>query len=163
MPLDAMIARVIETLEMHESEVRHPDGTWYRLQVRPYRTADYKVGGAVIAFVDITALRVAREFPAAIVEAVPTPLVVIDERLRVRSANAAFYAAFAITEPEISGRELTDLGEWRSPCSARGSIRCSRPGRDLTTSSSNTRGKPVTGCCGSARGRCPRSTGASCS
>ena len=36
--LDATIAAVIETLDVHESEVRHADGTWYRLQIRPYRT-----------------------------------------------------------------------------------------------------------------------------
>ena len=113
--LDASIAAAIETLQVQESEVRHPDGTWYRLQIRPYRTADQKIGGALIAFVDITALRLAREYPAAIVETVPTPLVVVDDRLRVRSANAAFYSTFGATQPEVSDRELLDVGEWRSP------------------------------------------------
>jgi two-component system CheB/CheR fusion protein len=112
--LDASIMAAIETLQVQESEVRHPDGTWYRLQIRPYRTADQKIGGALIAFVDITALRLAREYPAAIVDTVPTPLIVVDDRLRILSANAAFYRAFGATEREITDRELLDVGEWRS-------------------------------------------------
>jgi two-component system, chemotaxis family, CheB/CheR fusion protein len=112
--LDATIATVIETLEVHESEVQHPDGTWYRLQIRPYRTADGKTSGAVIAFVDITSLRIAREYPAAIVETVPTPLVVIDDRLSVRSANAAFYTLFAVAMADVSGKKLLDIGKWHS-------------------------------------------------
>ncbi|HEY5943889.1 MAG TPA: chemotaxis protein CheB [Kofleriaceae bacterium] len=111
--LDTTIASVIQTLEVHESEVTHPDGTWYRLQIRPYRTADGKTSGAVIAFVDITALRIAREYPAAIVETVPTPLVVIDDRLCVRSANAAFHALFPAAE-DVVGCRLLDIGKWRS-------------------------------------------------
>ena len=111
--LDDAIAHVIETLAVHEAEVHHPDGTWYRMQIRPYRTADHKISGAVIAFVDITALRAARDYTAAIVETVPTPLVVLDEQLRVQSANRAYYATFATTRPRMTGRAFLERGEWR--------------------------------------------------
>ena len=113
--LDAAIAESIDTLAVRESEVRHPDGTCYRMQVRPYRTADHKISGAVIAFVDITALRAARDRAAAIVSTVPTPLVVLDDRLRVQSANSAFCAAFALAENDAVGRALLDLAAWRAP------------------------------------------------
>jgi two-component system CheB/CheR fusion protein len=113
--LDGMIADVIETLAVRESEVHHPDGTSYRMQSRPYRTADHKIGGAVIAFVDITTLRAARDYAAAIVDTVPSPLVVVDERLLVRSANPAFCAMFDIAAAEVAGRALLDIGEWRTP------------------------------------------------
>jgi two-component system CheB/CheR fusion protein len=109
--LDDEIARVIETLAVHEAEVDHPDGTSYRMQIRPYRTADHKIAGAVVTFVDITALRAARDFTASIVEAVPTPLAVIDRGLRVRTANRTFRAAFGAP----ADRELRELGDWRSP------------------------------------------------
>jgi len=108
--LDAQIADVIETLALHESEVEHADGTCYRMQIRPYRSLDHRIGGAVIAFVDITGLRAARDHARAIVEAVPTPLVVLDERLRIVSANHAFRAAFELTAP--TGTALLELGEW---------------------------------------------------
>ena len=113
--LDGAIAGVIESLAVHEAEVHHPEGTWYRMQIRPYRTVDHKISGAVIAFVDITVLRAARDAAAAIVETVPTPLVVLDDRLRVASANRAFYAAFQVSPPTAVGRGLLELGEWRDP------------------------------------------------
>jgi two-component system CheB/CheR fusion protein len=113
--LDEVIAGVIESLTVHESEAHHPDGTWYRMQIRPYRTADHKINGAVIAFVDITALRAARDSAAAIVETVPTPLVVLDDRLRVASGNRAFYTAFQVAPATVVGRGLLELGDWRDP------------------------------------------------
>jgi two-component system CheB/CheR fusion protein len=113
--LDGMIAEVIETLAVRESEVHHPDGTSYRMQIRPYRTTDHKISGAVIAFVDITALRAARDHAAAIVGTVPTPLAVIDQRLVVRSANPAFFAMFDTTAFALVGRALLEVGEWCPP------------------------------------------------
>ncbi len=112
--LDAAIATVVETLAVHEAEVRDHDGTSYRMQIRPYRTADDKISGAVIAFVDITALRAARERAKAIVSTVPTPLVVLDDRLRVISANAAFCSSFRTVESDALGRGLLEIGAWGS-------------------------------------------------
>src|SRR4029079_17315756 len=111
--LDGMIADFVETLAACESEVHHPDGTSYRMQIRPYRTADHKISGAVIAFVDITTLRTARDFAAAIVDTVPSPLVVVDERLLVRSANPAFCAMFDAAAADLAGRSLLEVGQWR--------------------------------------------------
>ena len=110
-----MIADVIETLAVREAEVHHPDGTSYRMQIRPYRTTEHKIDGAVIAFVDITALRAARDHAAAIVGTVPTPLAVVDERLVVRSGNPALFAMFDTTASALVGRALVEVGEWRPP------------------------------------------------
>ncbi|HMG22608.1 MAG TPA: ATP-binding protein, partial [Kofleriaceae bacterium] len=113
--LDAMIAEVIETLAVREAEVHHPDGTSYRMQIRPYRTMDHKISGAVIAFVDITAIRAARDHAAAIVGTVPTPLVVVDDRLLVRSANPALFAMFDVTASALTGRAFLEVGDWHPP------------------------------------------------
>ncbi len=101
--LDAAIAKVIETLVLHESEVRDPDGACYRMQIRPYRTSGDQIRGAVITFVDITALRAAHDYATAIIETVPTPIVVLDDRLRIESANPAFYAG---AQPDWSAPSL---------------------------------------------------------
>ena len=113
--LDAAIAAVIETLVVHESEVRSADGACYRMQIRPYRTSGDQIRGAVITFVDITALRAARDYAAAIVEAVPTPVVVLDERLRVESANHAFFAQPVTRAADVVGEPLLDLDGWNAP------------------------------------------------
>src|SRR5205085_2627994 len=51
--LEGLIREVIDTLSVREREVRDSGGRWYNLRVRPYRTIDNKIGGAVITLVDI--------------------------------------------------------------------------------------------------------------
>ncbi len=55
--LDQRVADVIETIEMHESEVQDREGRWYRMQIRPYKTVDHKIDGATLSLVDIDALK----------------------------------------------------------------------------------------------------------
>ena len=54
--LDQMVSEVAETMEPREVEVQDRRGRWFRLQVRPYKTSDGKIDGAVVALVDIHAL-----------------------------------------------------------------------------------------------------------
>jgi len=56
--LDDQIADVIATCEAKESEVQDRDGRWYRMQVRPYKTADNNIDGAIVSLLDINALKV---------------------------------------------------------------------------------------------------------
>jgi two-component system CheB/CheR fusion protein len=51
--LEKLIHDVIETLNVRESEVRDKSGRLYSLRMRPYRSADNKIDGAVLTLVDI--------------------------------------------------------------------------------------------------------------
>lgn len=51
--LDNMLRDVIETLGTQEHKVTDKDGREYSLRVRPYRTTDDKIDGAVITMVDL--------------------------------------------------------------------------------------------------------------
>jgi PAS domain S-box-containing protein len=82
------------------------------------------VVGVVLIFRDITerrqaerAIESAREYAESIVTTVREPLLVLDSRLHVRSANLAFYETFRVTPPETEGRFLYDLGDgqWDIP------------------------------------------------
>jgi two-component system, chemotaxis family, CheB/CheR fusion protein len=44
---------VTETLNMRERKVRDMEGRDYSLRVRPYRTTDNKIDGAMITLVDL--------------------------------------------------------------------------------------------------------------
>ena len=55
--LDQQIAEVIDTMAVKESEVQDRDGRWYRLQIRPYKTIDNQIDGAILSLVDIDALK----------------------------------------------------------------------------------------------------------
>ena len=54
---DQMVLDVIETLDVREVEVQDRGGRWYRLRVRPYKTLDNKIDGAVMTLMDIDQIR----------------------------------------------------------------------------------------------------------
>lgn len=52
---------VLDTLVPKELEVQIKQGKWYLMRIQPYRTLDNIIEGAVISFVDITEIVLARE------------------------------------------------------------------------------------------------------
>ena len=62
-------------------------------------------------------LREARRFAETIVETLPEPLVVLDESLLVKTANAAFYDHFQVQRQQTIGRKIYELGnrQWDIP------------------------------------------------
>jgi len=74
--LDREIEEVINSATTKELEVQDRDRHWYRLQIRPYLSAERKIDGAVISLVDIDALKRAlkaaewaRDYATGVVEA----------------------------------------------------------------------------------------------
>jgi two-component system, chemotaxis family, CheB/CheR fusion protein len=55
------VQHVLDTLVPEEIEVRSRQGTWYVMRIRPYRTLENVIEGAVITFFDITEMKQARE------------------------------------------------------------------------------------------------------
>jgi two-component system CheB/CheR fusion protein len=55
--LEQMVSTTIDTLVSQEIEVQDKKGHWFRLQVRPYKTVDNRIDGAVLALVDIDGLK----------------------------------------------------------------------------------------------------------
>jgi two-component system CheB/CheR fusion protein len=101
------------------TEVQSWDGQWYVRQVLPYRTIGQQTDGVVITFSDVAAeaLQKAREYAESIVDTVREPLLVLDQEMRVCSANQSFYAAFDASPEGTVGQVLFDLGrrEWDVP------------------------------------------------
>jgi two-component system CheB/CheR fusion protein len=52
--LDTLLRDVIETLSIREKKVRDGGGRQFLLRIRPYRTADNKIDGAVLTLLDLT-------------------------------------------------------------------------------------------------------------
>jgi two-component system, chemotaxis family, CheB/CheR fusion protein len=122
--LDVIVADVMKTLAIKEEEAQDGQGTWYRLQVRPYRTADNRIDGAVLALADISdlkragaVLKTAADDARAIVEAMPTAMLVLTSDRRVQIANRAFYSLFQMEPSEVEGKYLLELsnGRWNIP------------------------------------------------
>src|SRR4030095_11506928 len=108
--LDALLAESIDTLGILEREGPDDSGRWHLVRIRPYRTLDNQIDGAVMMVLDIDAVKRAHEYAAGIVATVRAPLLVLDPDLRVRAANPAFYQTFAVTPEETEGKLLYELG-----------------------------------------------------
>jgi two-component system, chemotaxis family, CheB/CheR fusion protein len=122
--LESLAREVIDTLEIKQREVRDDVGSWHKLYIRPYKTLDQKIGGVVLMLIDIDALKrreqqieESRDYAVSIVETVREPLIVLDGRLRVRTANRAFYQTFQVNPKETEGRLIYELGDrlWDIP------------------------------------------------
>jgi len=61
--LDQMIASVIDNLEVREATVQDRGGRWYSLRIRPYKSHDNKIDGAVLVIIDVDQLRRAAAAP----------------------------------------------------------------------------------------------------
>jgi two-component system, chemotaxis family, CheB/CheR fusion protein len=59
--LEQLVAKVLETLQPENREVRDLQGHWHSLNILPYRTQDNKIDGVVLALQDIDALKAAAE------------------------------------------------------------------------------------------------------
>jgi two-component system, chemotaxis family, CheB/CheR fusion protein len=122
--LEQKITEVIDTVGRREEEVQDRKGRWYRLQMRPYTTVDKRIDGAVLSVVDIDVLKRAlaaaewaRDYANATVEAVMTPLLVLDEKLVISSANEAFQEHFGLSPSQFASRALYEImdGAWDLP------------------------------------------------
>jgi two-component system CheB/CheR fusion protein len=119
--LEKPVAEVVETMTAFEREVEDDAGKAYLLRIRPYKSVENRVDGAVLALLDISAtkdaLLVARRTADALVSRVPDPILLLDAALKVTGANPAFCTAFALEPGEVEGRYLYELGagQWDIP------------------------------------------------
>ena len=122
--LSSRIRDVIDGMAPKDWEVQRHDGHWYRMHIRPYRSTDHRLDGAVLAFLDVDVLKQARkdaessrDYAQNIVETVTTALVVLDSSLRVLSENAAFLQKFSASAEQLEGKLLFEfgVGPWETP------------------------------------------------
>ena len=119
--LGEMAREAISSVSPHEQEVQGKDGTWYLMRVRPYKTNDQRIAGAVFVLQDIDlfkrSLDESRTYTATLIESAREPIVVLDGSLRVVNANNSFYKKFFASTEETEGRFIYDLGrgQWNIP------------------------------------------------
>ena len=109
--------KVLKGLSPLEKEVRGRDGRWYTVRILPYRTLDDRIDGVVVTFSDVSRLketenhlRYEKTYAERITETVRHPLLVLDNQLRVLSANRAFHETFQIDPGQMTGQKVYDLG-----------------------------------------------------
>lgn len=115
--------QVLKNLIPRELETQGLAGGWYSIRLLPYRTTKNVIAGVVITFSDISALKelaqqqLTVDYLNSIVATVRQPLLVLTAKLRVVSANRAFYTTFAVKPAETEGKLIYQLGnnQWDIP------------------------------------------------
>jgi two-component system CheB/CheR fusion protein len=122
--LEKMILEVIDSLTIREEEIQDTQGRWYSMKIRPYKTADNRIDGAIVTLEDINDLKQgmlriqeARDYAEAIIETVREPLIVLSKDLRVVTANQAYYKSFQATPETVENKFFYELqnGRWNVP------------------------------------------------
>jgi len=117
------VSEVLDKQTRKERTVRHRNGRWYIARIMPYLTVDNEKAGAILTFVDITALRQAEDklrdaiIDQALLQVVTDPLLILNGELHVIKANEAFYKTFKTKPAETEKTLLYDLGngQWDIP------------------------------------------------
>jgi PAS domain S-box-containing protein len=120
--LNRICTRVITDGAPHRVETRDGDRR-FLLRIAPYTGSDRQILGAVLTFTNVTAFRASieqaiyeREYTKAILNTVVDPVVVLDAKLQVQTANRAFYTMFGVSRDETQGISIRKLGnsEWET-------------------------------------------------
>ena len=120
--LNRICTRVIADGAPHRIETRDGDRR-FLLRIAPYTGSDRQILGAVLTFTNVTAFRASieqaiyeREYTKAILNTVVDPVVVLDAKLQVQTANRAFYTVFGVSRDQTQGISIRKLGnnEWET-------------------------------------------------
>ena len=115
--LDEAISGVVRGLGDVWREVQAEDGRWYSVRIHPFLTAERKIDGVLMAFVDVDELRRSREtfqreqkLITAILDAARDLLVVVlDREGRILQFNSAAQKLTGYSLEEAKGKTLWDF------------------------------------------------------
>ncbi len=99
---------VLTQVSPKKREVLTDSGAWYIREALPYRSHDGQIEGVVITFVNVSEikavehdLQAAHVFSESIIDTIHQPLLVLDPKLQVVSANRSFFRVFGLS-PEAT-------------------------------------------------------------
>lgn len=122
--LAGMAKEAMRTGEVQHAEVQDRNGRWQQVRVRPYAKPNDSKAGGVIVLLDVHAQKTealahrrARVLAETVIATTPAPLLLLDDKMGVVTANDAFCSAFDCEETSMRGQNLfTALdGSWDIP------------------------------------------------
>lgn len=106
------VQAVLDTLAPKEIEVQATSGDWFLLRIRPYRTLENVIEGAVITFVNIMEVRQVRELTqrlATIVQDSGDAILLQDLTGRIMAWNPAAQRMYGWSEAEVLTMNIREL------------------------------------------------------
>ncbi|MBV8202242.1 MAG: PAS domain-containing protein, partial [Acidobacteria bacterium] len=115
--LEPLLLQVIDSVTPQQHDVQDAQGRWHVLHIRPYKTQENKIDGAVIVLIDVDHLIRAWTYAESIVAAATQCLLVLDGSLRVKTVNHEYCATFGVELAQTLGRPFFELGDgqWDTP------------------------------------------------
>jgi two-component system CheB/CheR fusion protein len=111
--LDHMLCDVMDSLASKQMQIQDKKGVWYEMRMRPYLTAEKKIDGVVLSFIDVNQIirnkaeiEQSKNFAETILTTMREPLVVVDEEMKAVMANPAFYETFKIEPQETEHQNI---------------------------------------------------------
>ena len=122
---------VLDTLVLKEVELKTKSGQWYTMRILPYRTTENMIDGLVITFIDIQQqktiidelkrldmkLNNSLNNTQNIVDTIREALVILDNDLKIISANHSFYNMFKLLPIAVEGKRIYKISNnsWDIP------------------------------------------------
>lgn len=121
--LDSLISEVSGQGSLVEREVQGRDGHWYSLRMRPYKTAENKIDGVLMALMDIDVMKrgldqarlslddavAERDLSASLLDMSGALIVILDPAGRIIAFNHACQEMSGYSFREVKGRTLWDF------------------------------------------------------
>jgi two-component system CheB/CheR fusion protein len=110
--LEHLVTETMETVSVHEREVQDRQGRWHLLRVRPYRTLENKIDGAVIVLVDVDSLKRNQEMlrqQTELLNQAHEPIVMWELDGAVNYWNEAAEETYGFTHEQAQGRKVDEL------------------------------------------------------
>jgi two-component system, chemotaxis family, CheB/CheR fusion protein len=114
--LESLLTETIDKVSAREREIQNHLGHWFSLRIRPYKTLENKIDGAILMLIDIDSIKRATRLAEDIVATVREPLLVLDASLRIQAASRSFYELFQV-RPEVTENCLfyeLGNGQWNN-------------------------------------------------
>ena len=118
------VREVLDTLVYKEVQVQTTAGNWFNMRIFPYRTIENVIDGVVITFSEITKNKILEEslietnnFTQSVISTLREPMIVLNGKLIVVSANRSFYNTFLVNPQETENTYIFELGnrQWDIP------------------------------------------------
>jgi len=108
--LENLFIDVLENLAVRESEVQDREGRYYSMWIRPYRTVDNKIDGAVMSLFDVTERKgMAEARYRRLFEAARDGILIVEAKSgEILDANPFIVSYAAYTRGELVNRRLRD-------------------------------------------------------
>ena len=107
--LAQILTEVIDSVTVREMEVRDSSGHWFQLRVRPYKTFENQIDGAVVMLIDIDALKRTQEAiarQAELLEHTSDAIFVHDSDGVIQYWNQGAERLYGVSRTEACGKRL---------------------------------------------------------